>query len=158
MKTIKLEICFKSYTYSELPEKDRQLIDSAKEAALKSYSPYSKFGVGAAALLDNGVVVCGSNQENAAYPSGICAERTTLFYANATYPDIAVDTLAIAAHNHGAFIDSPIPPCGGCRQVMIEVEQRYSKQLRLLLYSTNEIYELYGVKSLLPLYFGQHFL
>ena len=158
MKNIKLEICFKSFSFDELPECDKRLIDSAKEAALKSYSPYSKFGVGAAALLDNGAVVCGSNQENAAYPSGICAERTTLFYANATYPDIPVNTLAVAARNSDGFIDTPIPPCGGCRQVMIEVEQRYGKPIRILLYSTKEIYELFGVKSLLPLQFGQEFL
>ena len=158
MKNIKLEICFKSFSYDELPECDKRLIDSAKGAALKSYAPYSKFGVGAAALLDNGAVVCGSNQENAAYPSGICAERTTLFYANATYPDIPVNTLAVAARNSDGFIDTPIPPCGGCRQVMIEVEQRYGKPIRILLYSTKEIYELFGVKSLLPLQFGQEFL
>lgn len=158
MKTIKLEIIFKSYQYEELSEDDRRLIDQAKEAALTSYSPYSKFGVGAAVLLDNGEVVCGSNQENAAYPSGICAERTTLFYANSRYPDAAVVTIAVAAHNADGFISRPIPPCGGCRQVMIEVEQRYRRPLRILLYSTTEVYELYGSKSLIPIQFGQEFL
>ena len=158
MKTIKLEITFKSYTFDELSDGDRSLIARAKEATQGSYSPYSKFAVGAAALLENGEVVCGSNQENAAYPSGICAERTTLFYANSRYPDSAVMTLAVAACNAGGFISRPIPPCGGCRQVMSEVEQRYGRPIRILLYGTEEIYEICGAKSLLPIQFGQDFL
>ena len=87
MKEIKLEICIHSLQYEELAPQDRELIDKAKEATSRSYAPYSKFSVGAAALLKNGVIVTGTNQENAAYPSGLCAERTTLFYANSQYPD-----------------------------------------------------------------------
>lgn len=111
MKEIKIEINIRALRYEELDEKDRKLIDAAKEATARSYAPYSHFSVGAAALLANGVVVTGSNQENAAYPSGTCAERTTLFYANSQYPDQAVDTLAIAARSETGYLDSPIPPC-----------------------------------------------
>lgn len=122
MKDLTLQIDIKIYDYSELNDADRQLIDSAREATRRSYAPYSHFSVGAAARLADGTVVTGTNQENAAYPSGLCAERTTLFYANSQYPDQAVETLAIAACNERDFLDDPIPPCGACRQVMLETE------------------------------------
>lgn len=110
MKEIKLEIRIHSLQYDELTPQDRELIDKAKEATSRSYAPYSKFSVGAAALLKNGVIVTGTNQENAAYPSGTCAERTTLFYANSQYPDQPVQTLAIAARSESGYLDTPIPP------------------------------------------------
>lgn len=140
-------------TYEELDEADRQLVDEAKEATRRSYAPYSRFCVGAAVRLANGVVVTGNNQENAAYPSGICAERTTLFYANARYPDQPVETLAIAARTENDFLDSPISPCGACRQVMLETEKRFKKPLRIMLYGRKEIYVTEGVATLLPLSF-----
>lgn len=158
MKEVKIEINIRSYSYDELDEKDRQLIDAAKEATLRSYAPYSRFAVGAAALLENGKIITGTNQENAAYPSGTCAERTTLFYANSEYPDQAVVTLAIAAKSPDGFLEKPIPPCGSCRQVLLETEQRYKHPMRILLYSKNEIYLLHGTKDLLPLSFGSEFL
>ena len=158
MKTIKLEINIQTCTYAELNEEDRQLIDAAKEATNRSYAPYSKFQVGAAALLNNGIVVTGTNQENAAYPSGLCAERTTLFYANSQYPDQPVKTLAIAAHTQSGFLESPIPPCGSCRQVLMETEQRYKQAMRVLLYGEKKIFIINGTKDLLPLSFGSDFL
>lgn len=158
MKEVKIEINIRSYSYDELDEKDRQLIDAAKEATLRSYAPYSRFAVGAAVLLENGKIITGTNQENAAYPSGTCAERTTLFYANSEYPDQAVVTLAIAAKSPDGFLERPIPPCGSCRQVLLETEQRYKHPIRILLYSKNEIYLLQGTKNLLPLSFGSEFL
>jgi cytidine deaminase len=109
--------------------------------------------VGAAARLKNGVVVCGNNQENAAYPSGICAERTTLFYANSLHPDQPVETLAIAAQTEGDFIDMPIPPCGACRQVILETERRHGSPIRLLLYGKRVVYEVNGIDALMPLSF-----
>ncbi|MGL5938279.1 MAG: cytidine deaminase, partial [Phocaeicola sp.] len=127
-------------------------------ATKRSYAPYSGFSVGAAALLENGTVVTGSNQENAAYPSGTCAERTTLFYANSQYPDQRVKSLAVAAYTAGDFLESPIPPCGSCRQVLLETEKRYGSSMRVLLYSKNEIYVLQDVGSLLPLSFDGDFL
>lgn len=158
MRNFRIEIPVCACSYDELSEADRQLIDAAKEATSQSYAPYSHFAVGAAALLEDGTVVTGSNQENAAYPSGTCAERTTLFYANSHYPDQGVKALAIAARNTQGFLDSPIPPCGACRQVLLETERRYNLPIRILLYGVRETYCLQGVKSLLPLSFGAEFL
>lgn len=155
MKEIKLEIHVRSLNYGELNETDRRLTDAARVATSRSYSPYSHFAVGAAALLENGTIVTGSNQENAAYPSGTCAERTTVFYANSQYPDQPILTLAIAARNEAGFLEQPISPCGACRQVLLETEQRYGKPMRILLCSRTGVYELQGVKDLLPLSFGQ---
>lgn len=146
-------------TYDELTAADRQLIDAAKDATRRSYAPYSHFHVGAAVLLADGTVVTGTNQENAAYPSGLCAERTTLFYAGSTHPDTAVVSLAIAAFTDGAFTTNPIVPCGACRQVMLETEQRYNHPIRTLLYGTEGIYLIEGgTRELLPLTFNASFL
>ncbi len=120
MRDLTITAIIKVYQYDELNEADRALMQTAIEATARSYSPYSHFSVGAAALLGNGAVVTGTNQENAAYPSGLCAERTTLFYANSQYPDQPVVTLAIAARTEKDFIDQPIPSCGACRQVILE--------------------------------------
>ena len=129
------------------------VVTTAKEATARSYVPYSHFSVGAAALLGDGTVVSGTNQENAAYPSGLCAERTTLFYANSRYPDQPVITLAIAARTEKDFIDNPIPPCGACRQVILETEKRYGQPIRILLYGKECIYEIKSIGDLLPLSF-----
>ena len=154
MKEIILSIPVRIFNYEELDKADRQLIDEAREATRRSYSPYSRFAVGAAARLLDGTIVSGSNQENAASPSSLCAERTTLFYANSRYPDQPVDTLAIAARNErDEFLTDPSPPCGACRQVMLETEKRYNHPMRILLYGTGGIYEIRGVNSLLPLSF-----
>ena len=153
MKDLNIQTIIKVCQYDELSDQDKQLIDKAKEMTQHSYAPYSKFKVGAAALLANGAIVTGSNQENAAYPSGLCAERTTLFYANSQYPDQAVLTLAIAARTEQDFIDNPIPPCGACRQVILETETRYKQPVRILLYGKKEIYLIKGIRDLLPLSF-----
>ena len=145
--------------YDELSTEDRQVIDAAKSATQRSYAPYSHFHVGAAALLADGTVVTGTNQENAAYPSGLCAERTTLFYAGATHPDQPVVALAIAAYTNSAFTPTPIAPCGACRQVMLEVESRHHHPIRTLLYGTEGIYIIEGgTRELLPLTFDASFL
>lgn len=155
MKEVTIRIDIQVYPYEELSPADRRLVDAACNATQRSYAPYSHFSVGAAALLADGTVVEGSNQENAAYPSGLCAERTTLFYANSRYPDQPVETLAIAARNErGEFLAQPIPPCGACRQVMLETEARFKHPMRILLYGTEGIYLIEGVGSLLPLSFG----
>ena len=154
MKDIKPAITYHLYDYEELSEADRLLVDAAKQASFHSYAPYSHFRVGAAALLANGETVCGSNQENAAYPSGTCAERTTLFYANSTYPDVPVLTLAIAARNEkGDFTPHATAPCGACRQVMLETQRRGEKPLRTLLYGEEGVIEIGCVEDLLPLSF-----
>ncbi len=158
MEEMKIEIRICSLHYDELNEEDRRLIEQAKEATQRSYAPYSRFSVGAAALLANGEIVTGSNQENAASPSGLCAERTTLFYANSRYPDQAVKTLAIAARNASGFTGKPISPCGACRQVLLETERRHGSPIRILLYGTTEIYQTNGIDNLLPLSFSGEFL
>lgn len=134
---------------------DCDLVTQAKAATQTSYSPYSHFCVGAALRLENGVVVCGSNQENAAYPAGSCAERTAMFYANAQYPDVAPVCIAIAARRADEvnFLEQPISPCGICRQVLIETETRYKVPIRILLYGENAVYELDRISYLLPFQF-----
>ena len=154
MKELNIQIALKIYEYEELDTADRELVDAARKATRRSYVPYSHFSVGAAARLADGTVVTGTNQENAAYPSGTCAERTTLFYANSQFPDQAVETLAVSARNErGEYLEAPISPCGACRQVMLETEKRFNHPMRILLYGTRGIYELKGVSDLLPLSF-----
>lgn len=153
MRNLTITASINVYQFDELDEIDRLLIKSAMEATARSYAPYSRFSVGAAALLYNGVVVTGTNQENAAYPSGLCAERTALFYANSQYPDQPVVTLAIAARTEKDFIDRPIPPCGACRQVILETEKRYNQPIRILLYGKESVYEVESICDLLPLSF-----
>lgn len=153
MKDLTITSIIKVYKFDELNKTDQDLMKAAMDATARSYAPYSRFSVGAAALLANGVVVTGTNQENAAYPSGLCAERTTLFYANSQYPDQPVMTLAIAARTEKNFIDLPIPPCGACRQVILETEKRYKQPIRILLYGKKDIYEVKSICDLLPLSF-----
>ncbi|MCF0236575.1 MAG: cytidine deaminase [Bacteroidaceae bacterium] len=157
METQQLSIPIRVYKAdgSDLPEIDRLLVEKAKQATQTSYAAYSKFHVGAALLLENGEIVSGSNQENAAYPAGICAERTAIFYANASQPEVAPVAIAVAAwrEEDQSFLDNPISPCGICRQVMVEVETRYQRPLRVLLYGRQGIYEVESASQLLPLCF-----
>ena len=120
-----------------------------------AYAPYSGFQVGAAVLLENGKVFGANNQENSAYPSGLCAERVAMFYANAQHPNTAVTALAIAAFTNGKFLPSPVTPCGSCRQVLIETEDRFEKDITVMLYGTEFVYLLENVKQLLPLRFDK---
>lgn len=153
MKEIEIKSLFRVYDMDELSQSDRELVSAAMEATKGSYAPYSKFRVGAAARLANGLVFTGANQENAAYPSGLCAERTTLFASNAQYPDQPVLALAIAARKGNRFMPTPISPCGACRQVISGVEDRFGHPVRILLYGTEGIYECNGIDALLPLRF-----
>lgn len=137
---------------NSFPEAYRSLCEEAVKATERSYSIYSKFSVGAALLLDNGKVLTGANQENVAYPSGTCAERTVLFYAGATYPDIGVKALAIAACYQGALTETFTPPCGACRQVMAEVIKRYGKDFDVIMIGQKESVVL-KASSLLPFSF-----
>ena len=153
MKDLTITAHINIYQYDELKEADRTLIDAAKKATDRSYVPYSHFHVRAAVRLEDGAVLTGCNQENAAYPSGLCAERTTIFYANAKFPDLAITTLAIAARTEKDFLEQPIAPCGACRQVVLESEKRYNQPIRILLYGKECIYEVKSVGDLLPLSF-----
>lgn len=140
-------------TYEELTAEEKKLIDAAKNATKNSYAPYSKFNVGAAILLDNGEIITGNNQENAAYPSGLCAERVTMFYANSRYPNNAPKALAIASYANNNFLADPITPCGACRQSLLETEVRFKNNIKVYLYGTKHIYIIESIKALLPLSF-----
>ena len=142
------------YSEDELSSIDRQLIDAARQATERSYAPYSHFHVGAALLLENGEIITGCNQENAAFPVTICAERNALFTAGNLYPDVKIEAIAIAARNAQGFLSHPICPCGSCRQVMIETETRHQHPLRIVLYGTEGIYVLEGIATLMPLSFN----
>lgn len=140
--------------YQELSEPDRQLVDKARDATSRSYAPYSKFCVGAAILLDNGEIVTGANQENAAFPSGTCAERTACYYAHAAYPKAKFDTIAIAAvGTDGKEVEEPCAPCGACRQALLEYEKLAGHPVRVILVGRDKVYILPSVKSLVPLAF-----
>lgn len=142
------------YSEDELSSIDRQLIDAARQATERSHAPYSHFHVGAALLLENGEIITGCNQENAAFPVTICAERNALFTAGNLYPDVKIEAIAIAARNAQGFLSHPISPCGSCRQVMIETETRHQHPLRIVLYGTEGIYVLEGIATLMPLSFN----
>lgn len=153
MKHIDLNITIGFCQPQELSEEDQALLRAAQSATLNSYSPYSHFAVGAALRLADGTVITGANQENAAFPSGLCAERTAIFAAQAQHPDQPIDTLAIAARNSHGPTREPIVPCGSCRQVMTEIEDRYHQPIRILLYGTSGVYVVSSVKDILPLSF-----
>lgn len=141
-------------SYDELSDADKAVVDAARAATANSYAVYSNFSVGAAVRLGNGTVVSGSNQENAAYPSGLCAERTTLFWANSQYPKEPVEVLAIAARRAQGELEFPITPCGACRQVMLETEKRFGNKMKIILYGTRQCYVIDdGVRALMPLSF-----
>ncbi len=153
-KTLKTEIAIAQTT--ELSETDQQLINMAIEATDYSYAPYSHFHVGAAILLKNGKMIKGCNQENAAFPAGICAERSAIFAAGAQYPDQPIMTIAIAARNNkGELTDEPVSPCGTCRQVIIETETRFKQPVRIILYGKKYSYIIDNIKQLMPLSFTE---
>lgn len=155
MKKQHIDTEFTTYDFAELPEIYQQLILKAQEQTQKAYAPYSHYAVGAALLLENGEVFAGSNQENAAYPSGLCAERVALFYANAQFPTVPVKALAVAASVNGDFTETPVSPCGACRQVMLETETRFTQPITLLLHGKEQIYVFDSVTTLLPFSFTE---
>lgn len=153
MEQIDINISIESYQLDELSPQDQELVQAAIKATHNAYANYSRFYVGAALRLENGKMVIGANQENAAFPSGLCAERTAVFAAQANYPDSPIETLAIAGRNEKGVLPNPITPCGACRQVILEIEDRYKKTIKILLYGTQKIYCVRSVKDLLPLSF-----
>ena len=155
MKKLSRTIEWSVLDQDELNSQDLMLVKAAQEATAGSWSPYSGFKVGAALLLDDGTVVTGSNQENAAYPSGLCAERTAMFAAGHAHPGKAVTALAIAARNDKGYTAQPITPCGACRQVLAETEQRGGLPIRFILYGTEGTMVIEGgTDAILPFCFG----
>ena len=147
-------------TYTEinglvhLPAEDRELLEKAWEACDSAYAPYSNFHVGASLRLENNMIFKGNNQENAAYPSGICAERVAVFSASASYPGVPIRSIAVVARTDVFTIQNPVTPCGACRQVIAEYETLSGQPIRILLQGNAEkIWILDGISNLLPLMF-----
>lgn len=156
MKNRPITIPLVECSYDELSDREKELVDLSRRAYRRAYAPYSHFHVGAAILLDNGEIVTGSNQENAAYPSGTCAERTAAFYAHSTWPDARFVTIAISAQGtDGLEVADPVAPCGACRQVLLEYEKLAGHDVKVLLVGRNCIYALPSVRSTLPLAFSE---
>lgn len=154
MEQIQVEASIYIAQQAELTAEEQKLVAMAIEYSERAYAPYSHFSVGAAIKLANGMTMGGCNQENAAFPDGLCAERTVLFAAGAQYPDQPVVMLAIAARGKdGMLTRQPISPCGSCRQVLIETEKRFNTKVRILLYGKDFIYVVDGISSLMPLSF-----
>ncbi|MBS4055949.1 MAG: cytidine deaminase [Bacteroidales bacterium] len=151
--------CAIAETIGELEADDQSLLNQAAEAAKNAWAPYSKFRVGAAVRLENGIIVTGNNQENPAYPSGLCAERVALFYASSQYPGVAVSAIAITATSSISPVTRPIPPCGACRQVMSDTENRFHKDMRVIMRGQQgPVMICDNMKSLLPLSFIDEYL
>lgn len=155
MKTFDITIPVVEAEFGELTPGQQNLVALARKATYRSYAPYSKFNVGAAISLSNGEIVTGSNQENAAYPSGLCAERTAAFYANATYPDARFTSIAIAARGtDGNELSDPISPCGACRQALLEYEKLAGAPVEVILAGKDRILIFPSVSSTLPYCFS----
>ncbi len=153
MKEIVLKSTLRQYRLDELSDGEQILIRKAIEATDNAYVPYSHFHVGAALLLADGTVFIGANQENAAFPVTLCAERSAIFAAQSQCPSQPITALAIAARNKDGLLHDPITPCGSCRQVILEMEQRYGQPVKIYLYGTYGIYVINSVKDILPLSF-----
>jgi cytidine deaminase len=160
MKKISITTDFDVFeSIQELPEIIQNLMQEAIAIRKKAYAPYSNFKVGTALLLDNGKIILGSNQENAAYPSGLCAERVAIFQAGTVYPEAKIIKIAISAASGNSTTSAPIPPCGSCRQSIAEYEIKQNTPIEI--YFMGEIGSIYksdSLKNLLPLLFDKNFL
>lgn len=157
MKEKTISIKLQEFTSEvELSADDKELLKHAGEASSRAYAPYSQFRVGAALLLENGEIITGNNQENTAYPNGICAERVALFAAKAKYPDMEIKSLAITAQTNNFVIDEPISPCGACRQVIAETESRQTEKIKIIMQGAKgPVLISDGIENLLPLMFHE---
>ena len=154
MKKVTLDIDFIEYSsLEEMDPQDQEVVKAAIEAQKGSYAPYSTFNVGAAVRLEDGTIVKGANQENAAYPSGLCAERTAMFAAGATYPGIPMTTLAIVGGFGYTIAETPCTPCGGCRQVMAEYQTAGKRPLSVIMFGTKRTWKFEKVDDILPFIF-----
>ena len=155
MEQLELKTCITACQLEELSPAEQHLVSLAIEATQRSYAPYSHFCVGAAVLLENGVEIIGCNQENAAYPSGLCAERTAVFYAQSRYPEARILKLCIIGKTASDIYSKGVcAPCGACRQVILEAEYRNGAPIEILLPSQQGIYVINGISTLLPFGFS----
>ncbi|MBQ8098467.1 MAG: cytidine deaminase [Bacteroidaceae bacterium] len=151
-------IPYELWDIEELSAEDRALVEAAKSATAQSYAPYSAFHVGSALRLSTGDIYTGNNQENASYPCGTCAERALLHYVQANFPQKSINAMAIAAETKGNFTQMPLPPCGLCRQALLEAEQRQQKNISLLMYGTKQVLIVRSIAHLLPFQFNSELL
>jgi len=160
LEKLKIETTLDVYeSVSELPLEIQELMNKAQQAREKAYAPYSSFKVGAAMQLANGEVVLGNNQENAAFPSGLCAERVAIFYAGATYPGVAIHNIALTVRSLEHKVDSPTPPCGACRQAIAEYEINQKCPINIyFMGETGKVVKAESIKVLLPFIFDNTFL
>ena len=142
--------------FSLLSDLDRELMKKAKDIANTAYSPYSEFNVGAAIFLENNKFVVGNNQENSSFPCGICAERVALFATGTNYPNVLIKKIAITAMSKNFNLENPVGPCGLCRQVLIEYEDKQSSDIEVLLFNNKRLVKLNNAKDLLPLFFKEN--
>lgn len=164
MREIKITALVRECGFEELPEADRELVEAAREATRGAYAPYSRFHVGAAIRMADGTIATGSNQENAAYPSGTCAERTAAYHASAVKPGMAMEKIAVAAWTregqpeglpHEAYFQKmPVSPCGACRQALLEYEKLYGR-MEVILCGRDNVYIFPSVASMLPYCFTE---
>ncbi len=156
MQTIKIEHTLHYHdNFSQFNEEEVKLLLAAQKASLRAYAPYSKFHVGAAALLEDGQIIEGNNQENVAYPSGLCAERVALFYANAQYPGVKIKSLAVTIDYSNVEIEDIIPPCGSCRQVIAECEYKQKEPIKIFLLGKDQkVLVINSITEILPLIFS----
>ncbi|MBI3518142.1 MAG: cytidine deaminase [Bacteroidetes bacterium] len=143
----------------DLSKKDAELLLEAQKMVKSAYAPYSNFQVGAAILMENGKIIGGNNQENAAYPSGLCAERVAIYYAGAQYPNVGIKTIAVAVKSKNVIVNEPLSPCGACRQAIAEYENKSGKPIRIIMSGEKgQIYIAKSIESLLPLMFSKKYL
>ncbi|MCR5002915.1 MAG: cytidine deaminase [Bacteroidales bacterium] len=154
MECKEIKIAYLEYgSIDELPQEEKELAKAAVKAANASYAPYSNFNVGAAVRLEDGTIVPGANQENDAFPSGICAERSAMYAAGAHYPDKAVRELAIVGGPNHTICDDPATPCGACRQVMAQFQKKAGKPMKVILAGAKKVWVFQKVDDILPLIF-----
>jgi cytidine deaminase len=160
VKNIKIEINLDVFeSVSKLPVSIQKLMDKAHKARDRAYAPYSSFKVGAALQLNSGEIITGNNQENAAYPSGLCAERVAIFYAGSQYPEATIHSIAISAKSLHSKITKVVPPCGACRQVLAEYEVKQNSLIEIyFMGESGKVVKSNSVKDILPLIFDSTFL
>ena len=154
MTNKEIKIAYSEFdSIDQLEPQDQKLAQAAIEATASSYAPYSNFNVGAAVMFEDGEIIKGSNQENAAYPSGLCAERTALFYASATRPGKIMTSIAIAASQNGVLCENPVTPCGACRQVMAQYQTKSGRPMSTILVGAGKVWKFEKIDDLLPFIF-----
>lgn len=160
MNNIRIEINLEVFeSISDLPSSIQNLMNEAHQASENAYAPYSRFKVGAALQLESGEIIIGNNQENAAYPSGLCAERVAVFHAGATHPNATIVSMALTAKSLNNKVTNPVPPCGACRQVLAEYEVKQESSIAIyFMGETGKIVKANSVKELLPLIFDNSYL